>query len=257
MKEQDGSKTTFLSWDIADWHDAGPGPLAVPDGYIDVWRIALFDPVAAVEPVSCAEWRQAQKFHFEKDRLAFLAARAARRLILARYTGLAAESLIYDVGPNGKPSLSDQTGAAARPVFNLTRLGTRWALLGIAKEGCLGLDGEMIVGADDFKLVAETHFPPEESGYLDGPDEAGQFFSLWTAKEALIKATGDGLSVALDSFTVSNATSRPRLIAGQPPFTPDTWWLYRFAPVSQSIATLAINQEIRGIRSFQFNNPSG
>ena len=249
-----GLEAAFLSWNPVDWRPSGFDALTVPQGHIDVWRIALSGPAVVTAPVSSAELCRAKKFQFEKDRLAFLAARAAQRLILARYTGSGAESVHYDIGRNGKPALSDRNGSTPPLAFSLTRLGTRFALLAIAGGGCLGVDGEVIRPSSDLKLVAESYFSPEEAGYLDRLDAALQFFALWTAKEALVKATGDGLSADLDSFTVMDATARPRLIAGRPPFTPERWWLHRFAPDDESIATLAIDQEVVGMRPFQFSH---
>jgi 4'-phosphopantetheinyl transferase len=61
---------------------------------------------------------------------------------------------------------------------------------------------------DDWQEIARSHFALREIAALHGFDESDRqnaFFRCWTRKEAFLKANGRGLSMPLDSFTVSLA----------------------------------------------------
>jgi 4'-phosphopantetheinyl transferase len=57
------------------------------------------------------------------------------------------------------------------------------------------------------RVLAADEVPPQ--------DEAG-FLTLWVRKEAVVKATGDGLSRPMTSFSISDATDRLRVSGATP-----------------------------------------
>jgi 4'-phosphopantetheinyl transferase len=68
--------------------------------------------------------------------------------------------------------------------------------------------------------IADRYFRPEEVSWLMGlpPSERPRgFLRLWTLKEALIKATGEGLSRELDSFWFDVFPPRLHFVLGDEP----------------------------------------
>ena len=65
--------------------------------------------------------------------------------------------------------------------------------------------------------VARDNFSPEEVAVweqLPPAEQSDGFFACWTRKEAIVKALGGGLSIALDSFQVTLAPAQTaRLIS--------------------------------------------
>ncbi|WP_102225042.1 4'-phosphopantetheinyl transferase family protein [Acidimangrovimonas sediminis] len=164
---------------------------------VDLWFWRL-DPAAPAGPLSADEEARAARFVRAPDAMAFRAARAGLRRVLAGYLGSDPAALTFHYGPQGKPSLP------GGPAFNLSHAGG-WAALAVCDADLpLGLDIEAHRAVEP--EVAERFFAPAEAAALRGlrgPARETAFFRLWTRKEALVKAVGQGLSLPLDSFAVT------------------------------------------------------
>ena len=105
------------------------------------------------------------------------------------------DSLRWDKAPHGKPYLADRSCA-----FNLSH-SENFAALVVAASGEWGLDLEDRRRRVEFLSLGKRFFAPPESRLLQQAQDPRQlFFEIWTAKEAYIKALGDGLTHPLDQF---------------------------------------------------------
>jgi 4'-phosphopantetheinyl transferase len=102
--------------------------------------------------------------------------------------------------PHGRPLLPG-TGLHA----SITHSGE---LVGLALTGVapVGLDVERITDVDLDGLAGVVLHPDERA-----PDRDA-FFTYWTRKEAVVKATGDGLAVPLTEVRVTTPGQRPALL---------------------------------------------
>jgi 4'-phosphopantetheinyl transferase len=146
------------------------------------------------------EQERYHRFRFDKDRNLFLSAHAAKRLLLARYTGTPPEQLQFACNAFGKPHLP---GSGA-PVFNLshTRGFVAVAIAGPPFE--LGVDTEDSQRGGNWRdLITRVFTPAEQEQILRclEAEQQARFFELWTLKEAYSKAKGLGLSLPLQSFS--------------------------------------------------------
>jgi len=175
---------------------------------IDLWLAA--DPVE-LAPALAADWASLlsddergrwQRFAREEDRQRFLLVRALVRKVLARQLGLYPQALRFTADVHGKPRLHT-TAVGTTPHFNLSH--TRGlSVLAITGAVELGVDVEAVERPVDLLALARRYFAVSEVQALEAAAPAVQrelFFSLWTLKEAWVKAKGLGLRVPLDEFS--------------------------------------------------------
>jgi 4'-phosphopantetheinyl transferase len=177
-------------------------------GEVRVWWMELGSPpepaiaqwYAGLDP---AERAQADRFHFDEDRSTYIAAHWLVRNALASVGGLGPADWHFTVEKHGKPGIDPALG---RPDLRFNLSHTRgFVACAVSFGDVIGIDVEALAREPDLD-IAERFFSPSEVAILRGTPPALQvctFLRFWTLKEALIKATGEGLSRALDSFSFS------------------------------------------------------
>ena len=108
------------------------------------------------------------------------------------------ESAQVSEGPHGKPFLAGHPETQ----FSLSHAGS-WAMCAVCGRP-VGCDAET-VGRGSAKLARRFFHPEEQKALAEIPDTETwqrEFTRIWTRKESLLKATGEGLSRPLNSFSV-------------------------------------------------------
>ncbi|HEY0170029.1 MAG TPA: 4'-phosphopantetheinyl transferase superfamily protein [Pyrinomonadaceae bacterium] len=240
------------------WLEAPERPL-LREGEAHVWRASLEPDAPALrrlwETLSADERQRADRFHFQRDREHFVAARGGLRGILGRYTGAAPQTLRFSYDGYGKPSLSGGAGAVP-PRFNVSHSGGL-ALYAVTDGREVGVDIERV--REDFAGldIAERFFSPDEVAALSAVpagERATAFFDCWTRKEAYIKARGLGLSHPLHLFTVSLTPGRPAALlrTDDDPQEAARWSLVELSPGEGYRAALAIEGEVSSLRCWRW-----
>jgi 4'-phosphopantetheinyl transferase len=177
-----------------------PGP---PDALaeIHVWfhdvNLAPDALDALARLLSSSELAKARRYHFDADMRRSLVARASLRQHLSHYCGVDPAAIVIREDGHAKPD-----APATGMYFNVSHAAD---FVGIAfSSACpVGFDLERIRPMRDALSIAARFFSTEEQQVVAravDPDQA--FFEVWTAKEALVKGTGTGLSSELGAFTV-------------------------------------------------------
>lgn len=157
------------------------------------------DEASLAAALSAAEHARAGHLHSSKDRSLFIFAHAVLRDVLSRYLRQAAADLVIDADTSGKPRLR---GTDLR--FSLSHSGDA-VLIGLARGRDVGVDIEVVVAHDDLHLSARQVFAIDECAALGrcaAQERVTLFYTLWTRKEACLKAWGCGLGVPLREFSV-------------------------------------------------------
>jgi 4'-phosphopantetheinyl transferase len=178
---------------------------------------------------------------FPDDARRFTAARAALREVLATELGTQPAAVAFDYGVHGKPALARPwTGALA---FNLSHSG-EIALIALTRRGDVGVDIERHRDmAFQDGLVRRYFSAAENAAYFALPpaEREIRFFDLWTCKEALVKALGQGLSFPLKAFDVTLSGREGHLERLEQASGVDSGWcLTGFVPAEGYSAAVAL-----------------
>jgi 4'-phosphopantetheinyl transferase len=145
--------------------------------------------------LSKRERLRAMRFTFERERHRFVTARGFLRCILCQLLDTEPNTLEFNYGPAGKPSLG---GALAHSGVEFSVAHSdNLALFALSCSGAVGVDVEEIRPMPDLDGLIERCFSASESAevhQLSGPPKIKAFFRIWTRKEARLKATGEGIA---------------------------------------------------------------
>jgi 4'-phosphopantetheinyl transferase len=152
----------------------------------------------------------------EEDRHRFVATHALARLVLSQVTGQSAITLTFVAhclrcgGRHGKVRLA----TAEQVHFSTTHAGERVAVA-VTALGPVGVDLEPAEagGFARFADVALTAGERAEYERLPVEQRPRAATTWWVRKEAILKATGHGMSVSPEDVEVSRPADEPRLIA--------------------------------------------
>jgi len=189
---------------------SGPNPpLRLEPDEVQVWRIALEDAglpgdarvellAEAYAYLTAEERERAARMRAGAPRDEFVAGRGCLRWLLGAVVGVRPECVELELGPHGKPEL-----AAGGVWFNVAH-SRGMVLIAVSRAGEVGVDVEWVDAAIEAREIAEGSFHPLDvariAGAAAGSERAAEFYRCWTRKEAVAKADGRGLTLALAGF---------------------------------------------------------
>jgi 4'-phosphopantetheinyl transferase len=187
--------------------------------------------------LSPAEKARAARFGRDDLRRRYIIGRSLLRALLGRTLALSPAAVPIVRGPRGRPQLDGIAGID----FNVSH--TRdMSLAGIARAGRIGVDIERADREVDADRLARRVLAARERdaiAQLDADERRRRFLRYWTCKEAMSKATGDGIAAPFRRLEVTLDAS-PRLVAGPSPYEPEHWRLYAIDPQAGYFGTLAV-----------------
>lgn len=181
--------------------------ISLEENEVHIWNFNL-DRIRPVQNrldkiLSNDELVRASKFHFDIDKDIYICGRGLLRILLGIYTDIPSNQINFNFNAYGKPYLlSDQNKNDLH--FNLSH-SKNFMSVGFVKNALIGADVELIKPFKDHLEIAKRFFSANEFEQLISfPAEKllNGFYSCWTAKESVIKLSGEGLSYPLKDFDV-------------------------------------------------------
>jgi 4'-phosphopantetheinyl transferase len=229
-----------------------PSNLTLTDHEIHIWKANLNDARTHLQELFALlapdEQAKAARFHFEKDRSHYGAARGLLRLILSSYLSEDPKKLQFTYNSYGKPALNSDLHEPLQ--FNVSH-SHGLALYAVARYCNVGIDLEYMRTDFGWRQIVEQYFSAQELRTLTQLPEAQQcraFFDGWTRKEAYIKAKGQGLSIPLNQFDVSLSPTEPAALL-------QTQWDLQEA-AQWTIHTLNLDESYVGAIAIQDRTPT-
>ena len=239
-------------WGSSDCDSSWPRAESFPtlvSGAVHVWSLSLQGRPeqidAGLELLTEDERAQARRFVRPELTRRFVRRRASLRGLLARYTSVRAEELVFRQNAFGKPSVAAPL-LACGVRFNLSH-SQDLALVAVSNEDDLGVDIERVRPLADQESLSRRYFAPLEQEAISrqvASERVLAFFRIWTGKEAILKAFGVGLAGGLERAVIAlseTPAEDPQLAAIDPEFgLPQSWQLRALHPAAGYMATLAV-----------------
>jgi len=159
-----------------------------------IWRMRK---PADISYLTESEMTFSERYASADSKESYLKGRSGLRAFASLYASIAPNDVKIEISKSGKPffkNISDLN-------FNISHSGSEVAIAFSAKP--VGLDIEVSDRKRDFHAVAERFFTSEESGLLKSAGDSANklFVGIWTAKESILKLSGEGLVGGLDRAT--------------------------------------------------------
>lgn len=176
-----------------DWHNGNDCDFNIGQA-ADVWQISITSNILAINDflalLSADERARASRYYQQKDRERFIISRGVLRVLLARYLKMQAAEIVFKIGVNKKPFVKSADGTELH--YNASHSGD-YVLIAIAALP-VGVDVENMEPLFPYQEILEHSFNPDEITYIDqSVTQLETFYTLWTRKEALLKATAKGI----------------------------------------------------------------
>ena len=224
-----------------------PGPAEVHAWYLDLGRLGHSlqrafrqpDDLSPAETLTAGQLRFARYFYL--------------RLLIGGYLGIPGKSVQINRSERGKPVL-DRAVHDSDLHFSFAKSDDR-LLIGFSTSGLVGVDLEPLLRKAHRPLaVAQRYFSAAEAealGALDNKRVDEAFLRAWACKEAVVKASGEGIANQLCRFSVEINPNLPPSILAFEDEEAAQWSLAVVRPEDNYLGAVATHHAHMSIRAFR------
>jgi len=221
------------------------------DGQVDIWQVNVSENLHLINNflavLSPDEILRANRYLRRKDRDRFVISRGALRHILAGYLVVQPAEIRFELESNKKPFVVYPAEKILK--YNLSD-SEDYVLIAVAGSA-VGIDIEYIKPKFYYDSILPLNFNQREVDYIQQEDSSFRFFTLWTRKEAILKATGIGLT---DHLKQIPSLDGKFTVDGDLLATGNDWQLMSFVSAPDYIATIAVDPKIKAYNFYGFNS---
>jgi 4'-phosphopantetheinyl transferase len=171
---------------------------ALEAGEVQVWCARVDEAAVAVAVALLSEEERArmERMRLGVARHEFVVGRAILRILAGAATACGPREVTIGMGEHGKPRVEGVEFSMAH--------SQGLVVLALSLDAVVGVDLEWVEREIEALEIARSSFALGEVNRIEqaaeGAERAKAFFAVWTRKEAIVKAHGQGLTIPLDSF---------------------------------------------------------
>ncbi len=221
-------------------------PVQLNDSQIHLWCAAISNfrgDIPSFEAVlSPDEQRRAASFRFSAHRDSYVIRHGILRTVLSRYLRRAPAEVEFSYGSTGKPAITERTELGFLH-FNDSH-SADLAIYAMSRACDVGVDIEYVKPVPSLKNILPHCFSAREAEMLlNLPPElqVEAFYTGWTRKEAVLKATGEGIGRGMAHLEVLVNFSHEKESLKIPPESEGlpNWLLRSVQPAAGYVAAIA------------------
>ena len=158
-----------------------------------------------VQTLTPKEIKYANSYAFNHLTENYIISRSLLRHILSHYIGIPANVLEFQLGPYGKPYITSSQNKMHNLKFNLSH-SKDMLCIAVTKNTEVGIDVEFRDNKRSIQSLYSMVLTKQEQEYINSLNSVSVkldfFYSVWTLKEAIVKALGYGLSYDLTKINL-------------------------------------------------------
>ena len=186
------------------------------------------------EFLDSTELDRAERFHKKLDRNRFIICRSILKFVLAAHTKLDVKDIYLDYHLNKKPYLASHPWLH----FNISH-SEDFAVIAISRN-MVGIDIEYISEDFNFTNLLPNIFNEKEIlGIQNAVNKKHAFYTLWTRKEAFVKALGKGID---DDFKFIPCLDGQHSIDSTLLKTTENWQIFSFDLADHYLGAVAFER---------------
>lgn len=221
-------------------------PLRPPDLAVFRYQIYADDQHWLYQLMLPDEQERAKRFRQLADKQRFIGGRGWLRWLAGQLLDRSPQQIQLAIGSSGKPELVHANRQGVGWHINVSHSGD-WVLLAVG-DVPVGVDVEWLRPDWPYQNLIAASFTPDDQAHIRAAaDPQAMFYTFWTRKESLFKATGQGLTNDFMAISVSKGVHRAS--AGLPE-EPGTWSIRSFPVADGYVGAIACQGSPRPSRFF-------
>lgn len=219
---------------------------------LDQWRKKTGELKSLLSP---EEITRGERFVIPDRANDFYIQKGLIRLLLSQYLNQNPENILFSSSETGKPFISN-----TELHYNVSH-SNDLLLCGLSADAPLGVDIQHIYAISPLDRIIKKILSPSEIkliSTISSDEYLDHFFTIWAAKEAFLKASGEGFSRSPNQFTVYHLEDNEIFLKydGDQVKTADDIWTIRDLKIDPDYkAVLVYAEEIIDIKVEQFIPP--
>ncbi|GAB3429110.1 4'-phosphopantetheinyl transferase family protein [Niabella aquatica] len=222
--------------DIIDIAWKRTGILSADEAHVYCFNISEADRLGYL--ATGEEHLKASFFRQDIDAKRFLAGRILTKRTLAGILDVDPGHILIHKGKNGKPFAMYNGRELQSLHFNISHSGNL-VIIGVCSKD-IGVDVEEMKGGSIIELSATVFSGKELNIFEKSADTLKTFYTFWTRKEAILKATGQGLIDSLYELEVLDGANESNLLQNNGHFD-----IISFEPAINYRASICITSGIK------------